>query len=84
MEISKKWSLQAEVRRNSFHTKIFTEFYTMPMLARFPYPVQKLILKEYREVERDGGVTLCELGNDITCHCLFYYQWQLPYRHIIL
>jgi len=54
------------------------------MLARFPHPVQKLILEEYREVERDGGVTLRELGDDITCRCLFYRQWQLPCRHIIL
>jgi len=56
----------------------------MPILACFPHPVQKLILEEYCEVERDGGITLCELGDDIICRCLFYCQWQLPCCHIIL
>jgi hypothetical protein len=43
----------------------------------------KIILKEYRDVEKDS-IMLCELGNDIICCCLFYCQWQLPYYHIIL
>jgi hypothetical protein len=56
----------------------------MLMLACFPHLVQKLILKEYYEVKRDSGIIPHKLGDDITCHCLFYYQWQLPCHHIIL
>jgi hypothetical protein len=55
------------------------------MLACFPYPVQKLILEEYRKVDNEAKpIKLYLLSDDPSCRCLFYRQWQLPCCHIIL
>jgi len=60
------------------------EFHNIPMLRRFPHPVQLLIQTELRRLNEDEEVQLHELNDDITCRCLFYRKWQLPCRHILL
>ena len=61
------------------------EFHDLPMLRRFPYPVQTLIQSELRRLDDDDEeVQLHELNDDVSCGCLFYRKWQLPCRHIIL
>jgi len=45
-------------------------------------------LEEYRKVEEDntngrGDIQITDVGNNISCHCLFYRKWQLPYCHIL-
>jgi hypothetical protein len=57
------------------------------MLTRFPYPMQKLIVEEYRKVDNEDAakpIKLRPLSDDPSYRCLFYRQWQLPCRHIIL
>lgn len=88
VEISTKWRLKASRMEQAFRTKMVTEFHDMPILQRFPYPVQELILKEYRYIEKEAeegedDVELHELHDDVSCRCLFYRRWQLPCRHIL-
>jgi hypothetical protein len=47
------------------------EFHDLPMLRRFPYPVQTLIQSELRRLDDE----LRELNDDVTCGCIFYRKW---------
>jgi hypothetical protein len=62
------------------------EFYDIPMLCHFPYPVQILIQSELRRLndEDEPEIHLHDLNDDITCSYLFYRKWQLPCCHILL
>jgi hypothetical protein len=81
-----EWMERAREKEGDFRTKYVTDFAELPMLRRFPYPVQQLILKELRvlEDEEDGDlVPLSNVGDETLCTCLFYRKWQLPCRHIL-
>ena len=90
LKIADQWELREEEAAVSFRTQQSAECITYPQLARFPGPIQKLIvgqLKKALEAQDEGDITKLgeiprNLNNELSCTCLFYRQYQLPCSHL--
>ncbi|KAE8154770.1 hypothetical protein BDV25DRAFT_81869 [Aspergillus avenaceus] len=84
LETYNQWFERAKNCQMEFRSHYITDFCGYPILKRFPYPVQKLILEELKLTQDIEEETLyLELDDNPSCHCLFFRKWQLPCRHIL-
>ena len=70
-----------------FCTTRTSECQDYPQLALFPYPVQSLLVEQYKIVQKEivaGKEPQESVEDDLVCptDCLFYCQHQLPYKHL--
>lgn len=73
---------EAKQAYKTFRTKDVDEFILMPMLLRFPFPAQELILAEFRELE-DRTPIVERDDSEEPCSCLFSRKWKLPCVHVL-
>lgn len=66
----------------TFRAKKVREFTNMPMLHRFPYPVQTLIHAQLLALEEEPAIQE-HFDSEKACVCPFSRKWQLPCRHIL-
>lgn len=87
VRIGDQWEHMASKEEASFRTTAAPECKNYPALRQFPYPVQKLIVGQYKEAVRtieNGDEPAGEMPNELMCPvgCLFYRQYQLPCKHL--
>ncbi len=87
LRIGDQWENRAKSEETSFRTITTPECRDFPPLAKFPYPVQKLIVEQYKEAVKiiaNEDEPAGELSDQLICsiNCLFYRQYQLPCRHL--
>lgn len=87
LRIGDQWEHRAQKAEASFRTTVTPECKDYPALKRFPYPVQKLIVEQYKEAVKtieNGDEPAGEMPDELICpiSCLFYRQYQLPCKHL--
>ena len=87
LRISDQWGNRARREESTFRTTVTPECKDYPMLKSFPYPVQKLIVDQYKKeaeaIENDEKPA-DEMSDVLICFVsyLFYRQYQLSCRHL--
>lgn len=87
LRIGDQWENRACKEEASFRTTVMAEAKDYPQLREFPYPVQKLIVQQYKEavqIIENGDEPAGEMPDELICpiSCLFYRQYQLPCKHL--
>ena len=87
IRIGDQWENRARQAEASFRTTTTPECQECPHLRKFPYPVQKLIVDQWKLTAKslaDGDASAGEMPDQLICpvDCLFYRQYQLPCRHL--
>lgn len=82
IETTQQCMAEAKQVYRDFHRKNVEEFDEFPILQRFPYPVQEIILKEYHKLEDDPPFMAVD-DTKTPCSCPFYRKWQLPCVHVL-
>lgn len=74
---------RADAVKQEFWTKSVSEASTYQFLKGFPYPIQQLILGEFRGFEQRvaDGEGIPDLQTP-ECHCQFFRKYLLPCKHI--
>ena len=87
LRIGDQWENRARSEEANFRTTMTPECQECPYLRKFPYPVQMLIVDQWKLAARslaDGDEPAGELPDELICpvDCLFWRQYQLPCRHL--
>lgn len=87
LHISDQWENWANKQEALFRTTVTPECKDYPALKRFLYPVQKLIIEQYKEAVKsieNGDKPAGEMPDELICliSCLFYWQYQLPCKYL--
>ena len=87
LRISDQWEIRAQKAAIDFRTTRIPECQDYPQLALFPYPVQSLLVEQYKIARKEiveGEEPQENVGDDLVCpmDCLFYRQYQLPCKHL--
>ena len=87
IRVGDQWENRARAEKASFRTTSTAECQECPHLRKFPFPVQKLIVDQWKLAAKslvDGEAPAGEMPDELTClvDCLFYRQYQLPCRHL--
>ena len=87
IRIGDQWENRAGQEEISFRTTTTPECQECPHLRKFPYPVQKLIVDQWKLAAKsltDGDEPAGELPDELICpvDCLFWRQYQLPCKHL--
>lgn len=87
IQIKDQWENRARSEEANFRTTMTPECQECPHLRKFPYPVQILIVDQWKLAAKslaDGDEPAGELPDELTCPVdyLFWRQYQLPCRHL--
>lgn len=70
LRIGDKWENRARKKEISFRTTMLAEAKDYPQLQKFPYPVQKLIVQQYKEAvqnNENGDEPAGEMSDELIC-----------------
>ena len=87
IRIGDQWKNRASQELISFRITTTPECQECLHLRKFPYPVQKFIVDQWKLAAKslaDGDEPAGELPDELTCpvDCLFWRQYQLPCKHL--
>lgn len=87
LRIDDQWENRARKKETSFRTTFLAEAKDYPLLQKFPYPVQELIVQQYKESvqnNENGDEPAGEMPDELICptSCMFFRQYQLPCKQL--
>ncbi len=87
LRIGDQWEIRAQKMAIDFRTTSTPKCQDYPHLALFPYPIQSLLVKQYKIARKEivaDEEPQESVEDDLVCptDCLFYRQYQLPCKHL--
>ena len=87
IRVGDQWENRTRQEAINFHTTMTPECQECPQLRKFPYPVQKLIVDQWKLAAKelaDGDMPAGELPDELICpvDCFFWRRYQLPCKHL--
>ena len=87
IRVGDQWENRARQEAINFRTTMTPECQECSQFRKFPYPVQKLIVDQWKLAAKelaDGDMPADELPDELICpvDCLFWRRYQLPCKHL--